>query len=299
MVANSRNVPTMMLNFLFAGLLTGAASLGALYWYQERLIFLPSNKLDGDPNQLGLAYESVWLETDDGVHIHGWWLPGQKDRPVVLFLHGNAGNISHRLSTLQHLHALGLSTLIIDYRGYGHSEGSPSEKGTYLDARAAWGYLTDELDITPERIIVFGRSLGGGVALGLLQEQQPGGLWLESTFTDIEELGRLHYPWLTAAWLLRVRYPNLERISQIDVPTMIAHSRGDEVVPYRHGQQLFENAAGSKWLLPLEGGHNDDPWYAVPGYNDCWSAYIARIAATNAVERHSAERALLRHCKQA
>jgi fermentation-respiration switch protein FrsA (DUF1100 family) len=297
LVANSNYQLKMILNFVYAGLLTGAASVGALYWFQERLVFLPAKNLDADPSRIGLSFETIWLQTDDGVQIHGWWLPGLPNRPAVLFLHGNAGNISHRLSTLQRLHALGMSTLIIDYRGYGQSDGSPSESGTYLDAKAAWKYLTEDLDIPADRIIVFGRSLGGGVALGLIEQHQPGGLWLESTFTNIEDLGRIHYPWLTSSWLLRIHYPNIDRIAQIDIPTMIAHSRNDEVVPYRQGQRLFERAAASsKWLLPLTGGHNEDPWYSGGVYNQCWAAFIARVEAVDAADRDLAERTLHGHC---
>jgi alpha-beta hydrolase superfamily lysophospholipase len=154
----------VILTFVNIALTASAVSLGFLYWYQERLVYFPSRVVEADPGVYGMAFESLSLTTDDGLEIQGWWVPAETPRATVLLLHGNAGNISHRLRTVAELNQLELSVLLIDYRGYGNSGGSPSERGTYLDALAAWRHLTETRGIAASEIIVLGRSLGGGVA---------------------------------------------------------------------------------------------------------------------------------------
>lgn len=234
-----------------------ALVVGLMFVTQDRLFYMPSSTISGTPERIGLDYEDVELTTDDGVRIHGWFLPGaDNDAPVLLFFHGNAGNIGHRLHSLQQFHRLGMAVLIIDYRGYGKSAGRPSEQGTYADARAAWHYLTDERDVAPESVVLFGRSLGAAVATELATAVEPGAVILESAFTSAADLGAHHYPWLPVRALLRHEYDILGRIASISAPLLIAHSREDEIVPFAHSERLKAAAPDARWL-EMEGGHND------------------------------------------
>lgn len=227
-----------------------------IYFFQARLVFYPSRTLGQTPADIKLDYEEVFLQGRDAVEIHGWWLPAENPRATLLFLHGNAGNISHRLDSLKIFHDLGLATLIIDYRGYGKSRGKPSEQGTYLDAMAAWRYLTEDRDIRPRQIIIFGRSLGGAVAAWLAANTQAAGLILESTFTSIADVGRRHYPYLPVKYLARIHYPSIDRIANINSPLLVIHSQEDEVIPYRLGKALHDRAAEPRYFLEISGGHN-------------------------------------------
>jgi pimeloyl-ACP methyl ester carboxylesterase len=175
----------------------------------------------------------------------------------VLFLHGNAGNISHRLDSVQMFHRLGYSTLIFDYRGYGNSAGAPSEEGTYRDAEAAWGYLTGQQHIPACRIVLFGESLGGAVAAWLAARQKPGALVIASGFTSVPDLGQHIYPYLPVRWLARIHYDTRVYLRAVAVPVLVAHSPDDDMIPYEHGRVLFTTAKPPKQFLELAGGHND------------------------------------------
>ncbi len=233
---------------------------GLLYAMQSRLVHLPSvagRELAATPAELGLPWEDVELTTADGVRLHGWYLPAPGEvRHTVLFFHGNAGNISHRLDTLETFHRLGLATLIIDYRGYGHSEGSPSESGLYRDAEAAWRHLTQARGIDPERIVAFGRSLGAPVAAHLAAERTVGGLALESAFTSVPDLAAELYPIFPVRALARIEYPTRQFLARVDAPVLVIHSPDDETIPFHHGEALYEAAPAPKRFLRIEGDHN-------------------------------------------
>ena len=247
---------------------------GLIFLTQDRLIYMPSGNVTSTPERIGLAYEDIELVTEDGVRLHGWFVPGPDgDTPVLLFLHGNAGNIGHRLHSLQQFHELGLAVLIIDYRGYGRSTGRPDEAGTYADARAAWQYLTEERSIPPEAIVVFGRSLGAAVAAELATGVEPAAVILESAFTSAADLGARHYPWLPVRTLLRHEYDTLGRIEAITAPILLAHSRDDEIVPFEHTERLYA-AAGDARLLEMEGGHNDAFLATGQAYRDGLRAFL-------------------------
>lgn len=235
-----------------------------VYSQQARYVYLPdfpSRSLFATPAAVGLPFEQVWFEAEDGTPLHGWYVPAANAQLTVLFLHGNAGNISHRLDTLQILHELGVNTFIFDYRGFGISEGTPSEDGTYQDARAAWDWLL-ERGVVAEQIVVHGRSLGGGVAGGLLAQLsgeniRPGGLILESTFTSMAELGEHHYRWLPMRWLTRILYPTRQRLARIDSPLLVVHSPDDRIVPMAHGRALREAAQVPAQWLEIGGAHHN------------------------------------------
>lgn len=233
------------------------ALVGLAYLFQERLLYFPLRGLSLTPAAGGLDYEEVWLETSDGVTLHGWFIPAASPRGVLLFFHGNAGNISHRLDSIDTFHRLGLSTFIIDYRGYGRSQGRPTEQGTYQDAEAAWRYLVEERQISPADIIIFGRSLGGGVASWLAQQYSPGALILESTFTSVTDMAARQYPFLPVRQLGRIHYDTLARLPEIDCPILIIHSPDDRIIPYEHSQRLYAAARDPKEFLEIRGGHND------------------------------------------
>jgi fermentation-respiration switch protein FrsA (DUF1100 family) len=230
-----------------------------LYLYQGRILYqpdFPSRQIGSTPDLIGLDFEPVNLLTQDGVKLDGWFLPHGAPRATLLFFHGNAGNISHRLHSLELLHNLGLSVLIIDYRGYGRSEGRPSELGIYQDAEAAWRYLVEQRALAPNHILLFGRSFGGAVAAYLASRQTALGLVLDSTFTSAPEMAAELYPWLPARWLTRPSYDTLERLKRIRMPLMVIHSRQDDIIPFSQSQTLFDSAQHPKRFLELDGSHN-------------------------------------------
>ena len=210
-----------------------------------------------NPGLIGLEYEDVRITTADGVEVAGWFVPAENSRLVLLFFHGNGGNISHRLDSIEQFHRMGLNVFIIDYRGYGQSEGRTTEDGTILDAEAAWRYLIEEQGFSTEQIIIFGRSLGGAVAAGLAEKHRPQMLILESTFTSVPDIAARQYPFLPVRLLARIRYDTAARLPKMDMPLLIIHSPEDRVIPFEHGQKLFEVANQPKQFLQISGGHND------------------------------------------
>jgi len=228
-----------------------------LFIFQWHYVYYPERILSADPGRVGLYFESVSFKAADGVKLSGWFIPVQSARGVLLFCHGNAGNISHRLESIQIFHQLGLDIFIFDYRGYGQSEGKPTEQGTYQDAEAAWQYLIEARQVTPTEIIVFGRSLGGAVASWLAQSHTPGALILESTFTSLPDIASTVYPYLPVRLLLRLEYNTAEYLGRVNCPVLIVHSRDDEIMPFSHGWQLFEMAKEPKKFLEIAGTHNE------------------------------------------
>lgn len=232
---------------------------GLLFFMQERMVFLPNlpgRSLEATPRRLGLQYDDVRFETADGVVLHGWYVHASQSRGTVLFFHGNAGNISHRLDSIAIFAALGLDVFIVDYRGYGQSEGKPGEQGTYRDADAAWRYLVDERQLSPARIAIFGRSLGGAVAAWLAADTNAAALIVESSFTSAEDMAARLYPYMPVRLLTRLRYPVVEYVAQNRNPVLIVHSRDDEIIPFHMGQELYRAASAPKAFLELAGDHN-------------------------------------------
>ena len=238
-----------------------AAILSLVFFFQPRLVYFPLKaSYSATPRALGLAFEAVILRTEDGEQLAAWWIPAPATMPAhgtVLLFHGNAGNISHRIDYAKMFYGLGYSTLLVDYRGYGESSGDPSEQGTYRDAMASWLWLTTTRGIKASDIVIFGESLGGGIATWLAAKQPPRALILASAFTSIADLGTELYPWLPVRWLSRIHYNNLANLEQIRAPLLIAHSPQDEIVPYAHGRRLHALAREPKAFLELSGGHNE------------------------------------------
>ena len=224
-------------------------------------IYYPDSGLTGTPADIGLNFEDVWLRTADGVRVHAWFVPG--DSGVTwLWLHGNAGNLSARLDNLRNVHfRLGVSVLLVSYRGYGLSEGVPSEDGTYEDARAGFRYLLERPDVQREQIVFFGRSLGAAVAAKLAAERPPAAVILEAPFPSLARLAPRHVPWLRlplARRLLPFQYDTAAHLQAVTAPVLVIHGGSDEIVPVEFGREVFEAAHEPKEWYEVEGaGHND------------------------------------------
>jgi fermentation-respiration switch protein FrsA (DUF1100 family) len=237
---------------------------------ERALIYHPSTTLDGTPAGLGLAYEDVEVTTEDGIEIHGWLIPGPR-AATLLYCHGNAGNISHRLPKLEAFHnQLGLSVLIFDYRGYGRSAGVPSEAGTYADARAVRDWIR-ERDAGP--VVYLGASLGAAVATTLAVEAPPAALVLEAPFTSVPAMASATVP--GAGWLFRTRYDTLETVGRVPAPLLVLHGEADEVVPFRQGRAVFDAASEPKAFVPIPGAHHNDA-HEVGGdvYWEAWTTFL-------------------------
>jgi fermentation-respiration switch protein FrsA (DUF1100 family) len=249
---------------LVSVIVTAAGAYVALLlfvWFgQSSLLYLPSlptRELAATPQSIGLAYDDVTLRTEDGVRLHGWFVPAPTPRATLLFFHGNAGNISHRLDSLRIFHRLGLSVFIFDYRGYGRSDGSPSEAGTRNDARAAWRYITDTRAVPASEVVLFGRSLGAAIAAWLAGQYRPGALIVESTFTSVPDMASELYWWLPARHLARFQYATRDYLKATMCPVLVVHSPNDEIIPFHHAEALYAAAHEPKELLRLSGSHNE------------------------------------------
>ena len=268
---------------LLAALAVYALLVLLMFLFQSRLVFLPhmpGRGLVATPAQVGLAYEDLQIATADGEKLHGWWLPHPDPRGTLLFSHGNAGNISHRLDSLRLFHDLGLEVLIYDYRGYGRSSGRASEAGVYRDAEAAWRWLLENRGRAPERIVLFGRSLGGTVTARLATRVKPAAVILESSFTSLPDLAADLYGLLPVRSLSRIRLDTREYVAKIDAATLIVHSRDDEIVPYDHARKLVRAANAPADLLTLSGGHNTGIFESMDSYRAGLDRFLERCFGT-------------------
>jgi fermentation-respiration switch protein FrsA (DUF1100 family) len=222
----------------------------------------------------GLPYQDVNLTTADGIQLHGWYIPHADSSKVLLFFHGNAGNISHRGASIAIFHRLGLNVFIIDYRGYGKSQGDPDEAGLYRDADAAWQYLTQEKGVDKDNIIIFGRSLGGAVATRLAAEVHPAALILESTFSSARDMAKSLFPIIYRLLIFRYRFNSMGRIKQINCPLLVMHSPDDEIIPFHVGEKLFNAANEPKRLIKMKGDHNNGFLLSQPAYEQSLRAFI-------------------------
>ncbi|HEY5739411.1 MAG TPA: alpha/beta hydrolase [Gammaproteobacteria bacterium] len=264
--------------FLVLAACVYAGITALIYFRQSSLIYYPNvsgRELAASPQYIGLAYEDVELLTEDGVRLHGWFVPGENARGTLLFFHGNAGNISHRLDSIAIFNRMNLDVFIIDYRGYGQSEGRSSETGTYRDAEAAWLYLRETRGIGADRIIVFGRSLGASIAAWLARRHQPAALIVESGFSSVPSMAQRLYPFLPVKWLSRFSYDTRQYVSAIACPLLVAHSRDDEIIPYAEGRLVFDAAPANKRFLEMRVGHNDGFIVSGSTYSDGLARFIA------------------------
>jgi fermentation-respiration switch protein FrsA (DUF1100 family) len=254
----------------------------AVLFFEEKFIYFPYRKLDLTPAELGLRFEDVSLNAADGTRLHAWYLPVPHSRFCILVCHGNGGNISHRLDRVLHMRSkLQADVFLFDYRGYGKSQGSPNEEGTYQDGRAALEFLLDGRNIPATRVILFGESLGAAVAVQLALEYQAGALVLESPFSSIPDMARAVYPFLPVGRFLRTRYDNLAKIPDIGEPLLVFHGTRDRTVPFEQGRRLFEAAREPKRFHAIEGaGHNDTFFVGGEAYWAEWQEFLESLEKT-------------------
>lgn len=255
-----------MMSILTAIVLAIAVFGGFMYINQPGMIFFPIKDLHEAPSTWGMDFENLSIVTEDDVRLHAWFVPQRDSDKTLLFFHGNAGNISHRGDSIKIFHDLGLNVLIFDYRGYGQSEGKPTEAGLYKDARAAWNYLTQTRGISNQQIVLFGRSLGGVVAAKLATEVDAGAIILESTFSSARDMAQELFPILSYVIPLRFNFDSAQFIQEVDSPVLVIHSTEDEIIPYAQGRKIFEAANQPKQLLEISGDHNSGFLTSQPRY---------------------------------
>src|SRR5258706_6386891 len=231
-----------------------------LRWFEHSQVYQPDRVLSATGAELGRPFEDVTFKASDGTGLNGWFFPANKSSArshlVVLLCHGNAGNISTRLDLCAALLERGVNVFLFDYRGYGGSQGRPSEEGTYLDAQAAHQWLQQK-GFAGQHIIAFGESLGGGIASELAVREPLGGLVLQSTFSCMTDLGAELFPWLPVRWMSTIKYETCAKLPRLKIPVLVMHSRGDELIGFHHGDKNFGLANEPKLFWELKGEHND------------------------------------------
>ncbi len=264
----------LVLKFLIIILAAYLICGGILYFRQPSILYQPLRQVDYTPQQINLDFENVDLQTSDGLKLAGWYIPVKKSAFTILFCHGNGGNIMHRLDSINIFNDLGLNCFIFDYRGYGNSQGKPTEKGTYLDAQAAYTWLTDVKKIPPDNIIIFGRSIGGCIAAQLATKVNAKALAVESCFTSFVDVGKKFYPYMPIRLFARFNYNTIDHIKKVTCPTMIIHSRDDEMIPFEFGTMLFEASNEPKKFVEISGGHNDAFLISGKIYRQAWFDWL-------------------------
>ncbi len=266
-----------MTNFLIYAAL-GLLMLNAfMYLQQSRMIFFPTSRLQQNPADWGLEYQDVNFNTADGIQLHGWFIPHADSERVLLFFHGNAGNISHRQASIEIFHRLGMNVLIFDYRGYGQSAGKPSEHGLYQDGTAAWSFLTVEKGFMPDQIVIFGRSLGGTAAANLASSVEARGLILESTLSSARDFARQAFWLLSRLVVLRYNLNTAEYLSHVTAPVLVLHSPNDEIMPFNLGEKVFAAANQPKQFVHMRGGHNNGFYESQPEYEQTLGRWINEL----------------------
>ena len=243
-----------------------------LYLKQPGMVFYPLKEIESTPREWGLSYEAVHLKLNNKTKLSGWYLSHPQAKNTILFFHGNGGNISHRGDSIYIFHKLKFNVLIIDYAGYGKSEGVASEKSLYQSANVAWQYLINNKKTKAENIIIFGRSLGGAVAVDLASKVNAGGLILESTFSSVRDIVDIAFTKWSKLIYLRYDFDSVSKIKKVSSPVLVIHSPDDEVIPFQLGQYLFESITAEKTFLEIRGRHNE-------GFMQSISSYMPAIKA--------------------
>ena len=252
-------------------------------YIERKGIYYPTKEINLTPASLGLKYENIFFKTQDGLKLNGWFISADASRGTLLFCHGNAGNIGHRLDKIILFHNLHLDTFIIDYRGYGQSEGEPSENGIYLDAKAGYNYLVNERKIKPEQIILYGESLGCGVIIDLAAKERVGALIAEGAFSRGKDMAKRIYPFLPS-FLFSNSFDCLAKIKKIDAPKLFMHSRDDEIVPYSLARRLYNAADEPKYFAELRGDHNNAFMESQKEYVSSINSFIKKLKDTSVSE---------------
>ena len=266
---------TISRSIILIALATYGGMAAIMYFRQSSFVYYPVHGISATPADIELSYDDIVFQAEDGVKLTGWYIPSVQPGKVLLFCHGNGGNISDRLDTIEIVHRLGLSMFIFDYRGYGKSENKPDEKGTYRDAEAAWRWLVNERGVSPDDIIIMGRSLGGAIAAWLAVKYPPKACIIESAFTSARDMGAEMYPWLPVRFVSRFRYTTIDYLKELICPVLIVHSPDDDIIPYHHGKRLFEAAHAPKEFLEIAGSHNDGFLVTGKRYTDGLGRFIS------------------------
>jgi fermentation-respiration switch protein FrsA (DUF1100 family) len=255
----------------------------SLYFMQPALLYKPVRQVLYTPEELDLYYEEVEFITSDGLALSAWFIPAQNAKTTVLFCHGNGGNIMHRLDTINILYELGLNCFIFDYRGYGNSQGTPTEQGTYLDAQAAYHWLTNDKKISPDNIIIFGRSLGGAIAANLAASVRSKALVVESTFTSYVDIGKKFYPYMPVRWFARFGYQTVDSLKKVNCLVMVVHSSTDDLVPFEFGRELYRVANEPKKFVEIYGSHNDGFLVSSEIYKKAWREWLKMLSESGSI----------------
>ena len=256
-----------------------------LRWFERSQVYQPSRDVRPVPADFEHAHEEVWLTAEDGVRLHGYYFPAVATSPrrelVILFSHGNAGNIGHRFSTFDVLLHSGVNLLGYDYRGYGRSDGKPSEEGTYKDLLAAYDWLMSEKGFAADQIIVHGNSLGGGVTSWLPTVRTVGGMILQSTFTSTPDIGKELFPWLPVDLISTIKYDTVNRLPRCRTPVLVIHGPGDTLIPFHHAERNFAAALEPKFLWKLRGDHNDSIADEAEHYLEGFNSFLDFVIERN------------------
>lgn len=261
-------------------------------WFEKQQVYQPRRHLEATGAALNRDWEEVWLDTSDGVRINAWFFPAAEDsersHQVILLSHGNAGNLSHRLQIIEILLATGANMLAYDYRGYGRSEGRPSEEGTYRDVEAAYQWLKDR-GFSAENIIAHGNSLGGGVSSWLAVHHPVGGLILQSAFTSVPDVGAELFPWLPVKWLASIQYDTVNRLPGLSVPVLVIHGVSDHLIPFSHAEKNYAAANEPKLLWKLNIDHNDSLLDDRKNYLEGINKFLTRVDDNKPVSTEPSE----------
>ena len=230
--------------------------LGYAKYIELRSIFFPVKEIVFNPEAINLSFEDVYLKTRDDKKINGWFIPYEKAKYTLLFLHGNAGNIGDRLDKINMLRELGLDIFIIDYRGFGRSQGRPSERGMILDAETAYDYLSNRRKISPEKIILYGESLGTVAAVNIASRFPVKAVIIEGGFSSGKDMGRIYYPFIPS-FIFSDMLNSLRNMNKVKAAKLFLHSADDEIVPFTLSKKLFDSASSPKVFKELRGSHND------------------------------------------
>jgi len=225
---------------------------------EQRNLYYPNKEIENTPDKWAIGYEDINFPTPDGKSLNGWFIPADGATVTILYCHGNGGNISHRIHKILFFHEMGFNVFVFDYRGYGRSKGFPTEGGIYKDTLAAYDYLVSRDDVNRDKLVVYGKSLGGAIATELCTKREASALILESALASVEMRAKEMFPYLPMKLLTWQKYDALKKVKSITIPKLITHGQDDQVISFGHGLALFNNAAEPKKFIPFSGGHNED-----------------------------------------
>ena len=264
------------MKILYLALLGFGIIFAYIKYIENKNIYFPAKEIESLPSLMDIPFEDVYIKTDDGIKINGWFMPYKEANYTLLFFHGNAGNIGHRLEKLNILRELGVNIFIIDYRGYGKSEGRPSEKGFYLDAQAAYRYLVESREIVPQQIILYAESLGTAIAIDLASKLKVRALIIEGAFSNGKDMAKRIYPFIPN-FLFSNMYDSTAKIKNIEAPKLFLHTQDDEVVPWELAKKLYSLACEPKEFIALTGGHNQAFLDSQEKYQSAISYFLSQL----------------------